>query len=423
MLSISEKQKLNIFKKGPVHRSLFSNGASVVTHYAQGFSGAKVLLNFLAGSAFEKVEQEGIAHLIEHLIFKENQSNLISQLEHLGAELNAYTYKESVCFEMNCLGTRLDQILPIFLECFMQLDFLDSQLLKEKQIIKQELKEDKDDHEAQGIEFIFKKNFNQAYGHPVGGSASQVLKYKRKDIEKYYKKYFSADRTSLVIVSGNPDFDGAGLLQSWYEKRGQIKNKVPYRIKKNKHLKKINHFNIVKKKKIESPILYFSFDGPSMMCSEYMSYVVLDEILFEGISSIFFKKMREESPLVYGFGSSINSFGTEGNYLMIFNSQEKNFEAIEQILEDVLKNIVTYGIPSHLIDSIKLKISDSWSLSFDDLAERADYLLENEIYDMNDLTHSKLISLLNVVGEDSIKKIITNFYFKNKISRLKILKE
>ncbi len=421
MLKIIKEESFNTFKKGPVRRSLFSNGASVVSHYASGFNGAKVLLNFLAGSAFENKNEEGIAHLIEHLMFKENQSDLIAKLEMMGAEINAYTYKESVCFELNCLAKKLNSILPIFLELFMDLDFLDSQLSKEKLIIKQELKEDKDDHEAQGIEYIFKKNFDRAYGHPVGGNSSSVLKFKRTDIEKYFKKYFIPSRTSLVVVSGEKVKAEEYLIQ--YYQRDKTKRSNPVRLNSNGKTAKLNHTKVTKKKKLESPVLYLSFNGPSMMGQDYMSYVVLDDILFEGISSVFFKKLREEKPLVYGFGSSLNCFPKFGNYLMIFNGQENHFGEIETIITDVFKNIETFGISKAILDATKDKIKDSWDLSFDDLSERADYLLENEIYQMHEHTHDKIKKLLDEVDEKSIKKIIKNFFFKNEYSRLKIVKK
>ena len=90
---------------------------------------------------------------------------------------------------------------------------------------------------------------------------------------------------------------------------------------------------------------------------------------------------------------------------------------------DFFKNIETFGISKAILDATKDKIKDSWDLSFDDLSERADYLLENEIYQMHEHTHDKIKKLLDEVDEKSIKKIIKNFFFKNEYSRLKIVKK
>ena len=88
MLRIIEDQKINDFEKGPIRRSLFSNGAMSIVHKAIGFSGAKVQLHFIAGSMFEGENEEGLSHLIEHMIFKESDTEYIKQLE-------SYIYKSS----------------------------------------------------------------------------------------------------------------------------------------------------------------------------------------------------------------------------------------------------------------------------------------------------------------------------------------
>jgi predicted Zn-dependent peptidase len=143
------------FEKGPITRSLFRNGATLLFHHAVGFSGARVNINFIAGSMFEKKEERGLAHLIEHLVFKETETNYLKELEFEGAEINAYTYKENVCFEMSLLADKLEIFLPKFIQLVGSLNFSDEQFRKEKEIVIQEIKEDLDDHESMGFEYLF----------------------------------------------------------------------------------------------------------------------------------------------------------------------------------------------------------------------------------------------------------------------------
>ncbi len=111
MPNLVEQKNLIDFQKGPIRRSLFSNGLVVIHHTAKNFSGARVNVNFLAGSIFEKEEHFGVAHLLEHLIFKESKTEKLKKIEQLGAGINAYTFKENICFEMAALSSKLP-ILP-----------------------------------------------------------------------------------------------------------------------------------------------------------------------------------------------------------------------------------------------------------------------------------------------------------------------
>lgn len=423
MQKIIDFKEFDNLEKGPIRRSLFRNGACILFHQANGFSGAKVNLNFLAGSMFETPDQEGISHLIEHLMFKEVNSGLVKDLEFFGAEINAYTYKENVCFELSCLGAKLEILLPRFLNLFSKLEFTDEQLEKEKAVVLQELIDDKDDHETQALEFVFEKNFNSGLGHPVGGIAKNVKKFSKREILRFYKKYYRPERMILTIVSGEGNFEKLrSISQENFDLR-TCADKKPFRIKANAVERKLNHVKCLKRKKIESEILMLSFNGPTVSSKNYYTYIVLDELLFEGMSSLFFKKFREEKALVYGLGSSINSFAKAGNYIMTFNVQEKNIGAVETGINDVLREICSKGLLENDLEKIKERIIDSWKIAFDSIDERAEFISENEIYQQHHIDVHKIKTMVGEVSEKKIINLIKNIYFNSDHTKLRILKK
>jgi len=405
MLKISKTHYIDEFEKGPIRRSLFTNGAVSLFHHASNFSGAKVQLHFLAGSMFESADQHGLSHLIEHLAFKDYETNIIRTLELMGAQLNAYTYKENVCFEMSCVSSKLEHMLPMFLGNFLNINFSDIELSKEKEVIMQELRDDLDDHETQAVEYAFRKNFDEHIGHPIGGNISQVKKYKRKDVESYYKKYYRPDRMILVVVAGT-QFD---QLEDIYTKQMnqfyKFSAKKPFRLQAKNKLTNLKHFQVKIKKKMENGLLVFSFDGPSLNSSSYYDFIVLDELLFEGMSSIFFRKLREDKPLVYGYGSSINCFSKSGNYLMIFNAQKKNLTKVRAACKEVIDYYCEHSFDVEDIELVKSRVLDSWELSFDDLDERVEFIAGSEIYQLDEFSVLKVKAKIQQTSPESIQKI------------------
>ncbi|MBT4792669.1 MAG: insulinase family protein [Halobacteriovoraceae bacterium] len=415
------KTKLDFLGKGPIYRSLFDNGSVYLFHHASGFAGAKVSLNILAGSMFETTSQHGVAHILEHLIFKEIKTNLIQEMELIGAEVNAYTYKESMCFEMSCLASKLDLLLTKFLDIFLELEFSDEQFEKEKKVVIQELKEDMDDFETQGMEYLFQKNFGNALGHPIGGSVAHIKKFSIVDIKRFYRKYFRPERIILTVVSGEDKFCFSDRFNHIMHRRFGVSKQKPFRLKASNRVSKLNHIVSKQKKKMESAILLFSFNGPSLNATSYYDYLALDELLFEGMSSLLFKKLREEDALVYGLGSSINSFGASGSYIMIFNTQNKHISKIKSSIKEVFSAVIKDGVCPKKIENIKTRLLDAWELMFDSLDERVDFLIDDEVYLLDSMRMIDVKQKIEQVSLKNIQNILKNIYLKNDYSQLHLL--
>ena len=398
------------FEKGPITRSLFRNGATLLFHHAVGFSGARVNINFIAGSMFEKKEERGLAHLIEHLVFKEIETNYLKELEFEGAEINAYTYKENVCFEMSLLADKLEALLPKFIQLVGCLKFSDSQFRKEKDIVIQEIKEDLDDHESMGFEYLFSRIFEDALGHPIAGNISQLRKYKRQNVEKFYKKYFTAHRMIISVVSGVKVDSLPNLVEFQLTQLFGAQARMPFRLKASPSSKRLKTCQSHQKKSVESSILYLSFDGPSINSPNFYDYIVLDDLLFEGLSSRFFKKFREENAFVYGLGSSMSPFARSGCYMMVFNTQKKHLKAIEVGVRQVLKDIMESGIESDEMAQLKSRILDNWKIGLDSLDERLDLIQDNELYGLDEYAFSALQDKLDLVSSKTVQKLCKKLY-------------
>lgn len=417
MLKITDKQIIKKFDKGPLRRSFFSNGSTSIFHRAKGFSGAKVCFNFIAGSVFEKQNEYGIAHLIEHLIFKENKSEYLKQLEYLGAEVNAFTDKENVCFEMDCLAEKLDIFLPLFCNLIMSLDFSANQFRNEKKVVIQELREDLDDFETFGIEYALKSSLGPAFGHPVGGSITNIKQIKIDDVLNYYKKMFKPSRLIVTVVSGK-EFDKLeDILKCEFSKNYSYKSAKPFRIKAVSNLKNITKYKKSLKKRMENSILILNLPAPSLKNRKYYDLAILDQVLFDGLTSVFFKELREKTPLVYSLGSSIYSFNRSGCYLMIFTTQNSEFKNLKNKVLEILYSFTKKKLDTNLVEQIKSNIMDSLDLSFDSLDERASFLSNDEIYSLNELSSEEIKKNISKTSSQTI--IDTwNEIIKNGISEL-----
>jgi predicted Zn-dependent peptidase len=418
MVKILESQIHHEFFKGPIKRSLFTNGTTYLFHEFPGMNGAVVNITFVVGSQNENKNQHGITHVIEHMLFKEGQdSNTIYEIEELGGDINAYTSKENTTYELNCLAKSLKEILPKFLSLFLQPHFDKKSLELEKKVIIQELKEDGDDHETFGMEYLYKKNFKANLGHSIGGTITNVRNFQVDELYSYYKKWYTSDRMIVSTVSGH-DYKNLekDLIRVMNDNLSDKKLK-PKRLVKTKKISKLNHIKTQLQRKMESSIVFYSFNGFSVHHPDYYNLLVLDDLLFEGMSSVYFDLLREQHGLVYGMGSAINSYASEGSYIMVFNTKKNNIKTLDEFVINTLRNIANVDYEDNKILEIVERIKEAWLLAFDSMAERCEYFAEVEMFGENDFSLQKITAKLNQVTNDKMQKTLRNILKDNR-SRL-----
>lgn len=172
---------------------------------ASAISHACIIIN--RGSRDEKENQSGLAHFIEHLIFKRTEkrstNQILNRLESVGADLNAYTTKEYTCIHASFLNPYLDRTLELFNDIVFHSTFPEEEMEKEKGVILDEIASYQDQPE----ESIYDDFEDLVFaGHPLGrnilGTAASVSSLSRKDIQQFIAENYRTDKI-VVAVIGN----------------------------------------------------------------------------------------------------------------------------------------------------------------------------------------------------------------------------
>ena len=189
--------------------SLFTlkNGIRVL-HNAAGNTDivhACVVIN--CGSRDEPEGKPGLAHFIEHLLFKgtlkRNTFQVLNRLEAVGGDLNAYTTKEQTCIHASILSAHLDRALDLLSDVLFRSTFPEGELKKEKNVILDELDSYRDTPEEQinddFEEIIFRR-------HPLGnnilGTPESIRSFTREDILRFREDNYATHEMVIGISSG-----------------------------------------------------------------------------------------------------------------------------------------------------------------------------------------------------------------------------
>jgi predicted Zn-dependent peptidase len=181
-----------------------SNGIRVVYLHAPA-QVAHLGVTVLGGSRFENEEEDGLAHFLEHCIFKGTKKrkafHILSRLDSVGGELNAYTAKEEICVYASFTKEHIRRASDLLADITLNSNFPLKEIQKEKDIIIDEINSyldspgDKifDDFEAH----LFK---GHALGNNILGTKERVQGFTREHLLDYMKRFFTADNMVISFV-------------------------------------------------------------------------------------------------------------------------------------------------------------------------------------------------------------------------------
>lgn len=299
-----------------VSQYVLPNGITILHKY-RGGDVAHIALMVNTGMRDEMPNENGLAHLIEHMLFKGTKRrkayHVLSCLENVGGDLNAYTTKEETCIHASFLKEYYNKALDLFADVAFNSTYPENELEKEKEVVIDEINSYLDSP----AEEICDEFENMLYrGHEMGrnilGTTTLVESYNRKDLCRFLKNNYSTERMVIATV-GNISFES-------------FKNKViryfgDYeRIVTTYHRKPFvtpNTFNITQER--NSHLSHCIIGGLSYNIDDTrkMSMVLLNNILGgPGMNSRLNLNIREKYGFAYTIESQYNAYSDTGNFFI-----------------------------------------------------------------------------------------------------------
>ncbi len=203
-----------LVSQSPLRHQYFrmKNGLQVFLKTKPGISLVNMVLAVNIGSKDESNSESGLVHLMEHLLmFSGTESHTSHELIQLwrqkGCYVNAHTDHDLMTLEISCPVRQAEYCLSLLKEKLFTLKPQPKDLLKEKQIIAEEIIQMQDDVSQQGTDRVLNLLFpDHPYANPIYGQASVVNNARLDQIQAIYNRYFRPSNCSLAVV-GDVDLD------------------------------------------------------------------------------------------------------------------------------------------------------------------------------------------------------------------------
>ena len=312
-------------------RVMYKHASSAITHCC-------FLVN--AGSRDEPEQKEGLAHFIEHLLFKETErrstSQILNRLELVGADLNAYTTKEYTCIHASLLNPHLERTIDLFEDILFHSTFPEDELEKERGVILDEIASYLDQPE-EAIQDDFEDMLFK--GHAIGknilGTPESVAKLSVADMRHFMAANYN---TSEMIFAVYGDYELKKVVKLADKYLGGI---APNYTKKHRLKPTVNAAErIVMAKPISQTHCVMGTQAYSSSHTDKYGLLLLNNILGGmGMSNRLNMEIREKHGIAYTIESNYTSLTDTGMFSIYFGTDAEKTDKAMRLVNKELKKL------------------------------------------------------------------------------------
>lgn len=319
-----------------------SNGIRWV-HMPRSSKLAHIALMIDAGTRDEANGEEGLAHFIEHAIFKGTAKrkayHILSALDRVGGELNAYTSKEDTCFHASFLSQYFSRAVDIISDIALHPSFPLKDVEKEKDVIIDEI-QSYNDSPGELIFDAFEENIFE--GHPLGrsvlGTEESVKSLSVDQAKKFMANQYGVNKMVICTAGSLSINKMKNTLERFFgdfRQESAIRTKVElpinqgvFTLKQDRETHQAHTiigsraYNICDSKKLPLSLLNNYLGGP-------------------GLNSIFNLEIRERNGIAYNIESSYQPFTDNGYWQVYLGTDTNQLEKSMKLVRGILKRMRT----------------------------------------------------------------------------------
>ena len=399
-----------------IHRELLPNGLLVLSEEMRHIRSISIGVWMKTGSRDEAPEANGISHFVEHMVFKgtttRSAQDIARQVDSIGGNMDAFTGKETICFNIKVLDEHLPIALDIVSDLVLHPIFTPKDIVREKGVILEEIKMDEDNPDYL-VHEIFTQSFwkDHPLGKPILGTKETVRSFEQEKLFDFYRQRFAPNN---MIISAAGNLNHRKFVELIHERFAGLAS-VPngFHLPAPAVTPRIITRN---KKSLEQVQLCLGVPSHPI-CHEkrYVSYV-LNTVLGGGMSSRLFQKIREEQGLAYAIYSDLNPYRDTGCMTVgAGTSLESTPKVVDSVLAE-FREMKSQPIPAEELRRAKDQLKGSLMLSLESSTSRMSNLARQQMYFERFFTMDETIEQIESVTADEVSEMARELFNPDQIA-------
>jgi predicted Zn-dependent peptidase len=392
-----------------VVREVLGNGLRLITETMPHVRSVTLGVWLTRGSRHESDDRAGIAHFVEHMLFKgtdERTAEDIAQaIDSIGGQLDAFTAKEYASYYIKVLDEHVPLAVDLLSDIVRRPAFAADEIEREKKVILEEIKMVEDTPDDL-VHELFTQHFweGHALARPILGSRETVEALNRDTILKYFSGAYVASNM-VISAAGNLKHgrvrelvEGAfGDLAAAGDPFGQDPPTVsPQVVTRTKDLE-------------QSHVCLGTNSYPQSHADRYVSYI-LNTVLGGSMSSRLFQNIREKRGLAYSVFSGLSAYRDAGNITIYAGCANEAVGEVVDLCVEELKGLKRAPVPDSELRRAKDHLKGSLMLSLENTASRMSHLARQEIYFDRHFGLDETLAGVEAVSAADIRRVAVDLF-------------
>jgi predicted Zn-dependent peptidase len=393
-----------------IRRQVLPNGLTVITEQMQHIRSASIGIWLQTGSRDEDPHWNGISHFIEHMVFKGTKNRtaeeIARQVDSIGGNMDAFTAKECICFNVKVLDEHIPTALEILSDLVLHPVFDAADIARERGVIIEEIKMDEDNPDYL-VHEIFTQNFwkDHPLGKPILGTKETVKRFERQPVLDAYGHRF-APGNIIVSAAGHLEHGPfVDLVIKHFEHMKPSKNGFHSGAPKT-----ASRIILRNKKALEQVQLCIGVPCHPIAHAQRHAGYILNTLLGGGMSSRLFQNIRERQGLAYSIYSDLNPYRDTGCMAVYAGTSRESAAKVVQSVVSEFSKLKTETVTDEELRRSKDQLKGSLMLSLESSTARMSNLARQEMYFEHFYDLDELIEKIEGVTAEDLQSLANEFF-------------
>jgi predicted Zn-dependent peptidase len=388
---------------------VLDNGLRLITETMPHVRSVTIGVWLTRGSRHESDARSGIAHFVEHMLFKgtdtRSAEDIAQAIDSIGGQLDAFTAKEYASYYIKVLDEHLPLAVDLLADIVLRPAFAPAEIEREKKVILEEIKMVEDTPDDL-VHELFTQHFWEGHplGRPILGQPETVESFTPASLGEYFRGAYVA---SNVVISAAGNLEHAAvrdlvtrafdvLPSSGDPIADEAPRVVPQVITRTKELE-------------QSHVCLGTTSYPQNHDDRYVSYI-LNTVLGGSMSSRLFQNVREKRGLAYAVFSGLSAYRDAGNITIYAGCANEAVAEVIDLCVEELRQMKRTPIPDAELRRAKDHLKGSLMLSLENTASRMSHLARQEIYFDRHFGLDETLAGVERVTSDDVRRVACDLF-------------
>jgi len=395
-------------------KEVLANGLTVLTEKMPHVRSVAVGVWIRRGSRHERTNESGLAHFLEHMLFKgterRTQREIAQEMDEIGGQTDAFTAHEYAGFHAKVLDEHVVRAVDLLSDIVSQPRFDAEEIERERRVILDEMKSVEDTPDDV-VHDLFTESFwpDHALGRPVLGRVETVSSFTRKDLLRFFKKIY-APSNLIVAAAGNLEERILDLVREHFSSLSTppdgIANVAP----------KVSPTIQLAEKDLELAHLVVGSEAPPQASPRRHAAYVLNAVLGGNLSSRLFQVIREEHALAYSVFSGLSAYHDTGQFSIYAGTEAQNVPLVLDLVLAELRRIKSQPVEEAELQRAKSHLRGSILMGLESTSARMSQLARQEMYFGRQVSPDEVISSIDAVTSAEVLELASEMFGRGPLS-------